>query len=40
VSQVFDVSRERSRQIDVRAFEKLQTAMQRIAGERLLPGVA
>jgi len=28
------------RQIEVRAFEKLQKAMQRIAGERLLPGVA
>ncbi len=38
--QVYDVSRERIRQIEVRAFEKLQKAMQRIAGERLLPGVA
>ena len=40
LSQVYDVSRERIRQIEVRAFEKLQRAMQRIAGERLLPGVA
>ncbi|MBD2842649.1 RNA polymerase sigma factor RpoH [Erythrobacter rubeus] len=40
LSKVYDVSRERIRQIEVRAFEKLQKAMQRIAGERLLPGVA
>ena len=40
LSQVYDVSRERIRQIEVRAFEKLQKAMQRIAGERLLPGMA
>jgi RNA polymerase sigma-32 factor len=40
LSQVYDVSRERIRQIEVRAFEKLQKAMQRIAGDRLLPGVA
>ena len=40
LSQVYDVSRERIRQIEVRAFEKLQKAMQRIAGERLMPGVA
>ena len=40
LSQVYDVSRERIRQIEVRAFEKLQKAMQRIAGERLLPSVA
>ncbi|WP_264187267.1 RNA polymerase sigma factor RpoH [Qipengyuania gaetbuli] len=40
LSQVYSVSRERIRQIEVRAFEKLQKAMQRIAGERLLPGVA
>jgi RNA polymerase sigma-32 factor len=40
LSQVYDVSRERIRQIEVRAFEKLQKAMQRIAGERLLAGVA
>ena len=37
LSQVYDVSRERIRQIEVRAFEKLQKAMQRIAGERLMP---
>ena len=37
LSQVYDVRRERIRQIEVRAFETLQTAMQRIAGERLLP---
>ena len=37
LSQVYDVSRERIRQIEVRAFEKLQKAMQRIAGDRLLP---
>ncbi|MEZ5695605.1 MAG: RNA polymerase sigma factor RpoH [Sphingomonadaceae bacterium] len=34
LSQVYDVSRERIRQIEVRAFEKLQKAMLRIAGER------
>jgi RNA polymerase sigma-32 factor len=38
LSQVYKVSRERVRQIEVRAFEKLQRAMTRIAGERrLLP---
>ena len=37
LSQVYNVSRERVRQIEVRAFEKLQKAMQRIAGERLTP---
>ncbi len=38
LSQVYNVSRERVRQIEVRAFEKLQKAMQRIAGDRkLLP---
>ena len=38
LSQVYNVSRERVRQIEVRAFEKLQKAMLRIAGEkRLLP---
>ena len=37
LSQVYSVSRERIRQIEVRAFEKLQKAMQRIASERLLP---
>jgi RNA polymerase sigma-32 factor len=40
LSQVYDVSRERIRQIEVRAFEKLQKAMKTIAGERLLPGAA
>ena len=40
LSQQYDVSRERIRQIEVRAFEKLQKAMQRIAGERLLPSPA
>ncbi|MEO5706540.1 MAG: RNA polymerase sigma factor RpoH [Alteraurantiacibacter sp.] len=40
LSQHYDVSRERIRQIEVRAFEKLQKAMQRIAGERLLPVAA
>ncbi|VVS98358.1 RNA polymerase sigma factor RpoH [Erythrobacter sp. EC-HK427] len=40
LSQVYNVSRERIRQIEVRAFEKLQKAMQRIAGERLLPVAA
>jgi RNA polymerase sigma-32 factor len=38
LSQVYNVSRERVRQIEVRAFEKLQKAIQHIAGERhLLP---
>ncbi|WP_429276496.1 RNA polymerase sigma factor RpoH [Novosphingobium gossypii] len=38
LSQVYSVSRERVRQIEVRAFEKLQKAMNRIAGEkRLIP---
>ncbi|MFO1259738.1 MAG: RNA polymerase sigma factor RpoH [Sphingomonadaceae bacterium] len=36
LSQVYGVSRERVRQIEVRAFEKLQKAMMRIAGERHL----
>ena len=40
LSQEYDVSRERIRQIEVRAFEKLQKAMQRIAGERLLPAAS
>ena len=40
LSQVYKVSRERVRQIEVRAFEKLQKAMQRIATDRkLLPAV-
>jgi len=38
LSQVYAVSRERIRQIEVRAFEKLQAALLRLAGEkRLLP---
>jgi len=38
LSQVYNVSRERVRQIEVRAFEKLQKAMNRIASDkRLLP---
>jgi RNA polymerase sigma-32 factor len=38
LSQVYGVSRERVRQIEVRAFEKLQRAMIRLAGDRrLLP---
>jgi RNA polymerase sigma-32 factor len=38
LSQEYNVSRERVRQIEVRAFEKLQKTMMRIAGERrLLP---
>jgi RNA polymerase sigma-32 factor len=41
LSQEFGVSRERVRQIEVRAFEKLQKAMMRIASERhLLPAAA
>ncbi|WP_432199628.1 RNA polymerase sigma factor RpoH [Erythrobacter sp. W53] len=40
LSQVYEVSRERIRQIEVRAFEKLQKAMKTIAGEKLLPGAA
>ncbi len=36
LSQVYGVSRERVRQIEVRAFEKLQRAMMRIAGDRRL----
>ena len=38
LSQVYSVSRERIRQIEVRAFEKLQKALMNLAGERrLLP---
>ncbi|WP_159978577.1 MULTISPECIES: RNA polymerase sigma factor RpoH [unclassified Novosphingobium] len=41
LSQVYSVSRERVRQIEVRAFEKLQKAMNRIATDkRLLPAAA
>jgi len=36
LSQVYGVSRERVRQIEVRVFEKLQKAMMRIAGEKRL----
>jgi RNA polymerase sigma-32 factor len=36
LSQVYKVSRERVRQIEVRAFEKLQSAMLRIAGDKKL----
>ncbi len=36
LSQVYKVSRERVRQIEVRAFEKLQKAMNRIAGDKKL----
>ena len=36
LSQVYNVSRERVRQIEVRAFEKLQKAIMRIAGEKRL----
>jgi len=40
LSQVYNVSRERVRQIEVRAFEKLQKAIQHTAGERhLLPAL-
>ena len=40
LSQVYDVSRARIRQIEVRAFEKVQKAMKTIAGARLLAGAA
>jgi RNA polymerase sigma-32 factor len=41
LSQVYGVSRERVRQIEVRAFDKLQKAMMRIAGEkRMLPALS
>ncbi len=36
LSQVYGVSRERVRQIEVRAFEKLQRAMMRLAGDKRL----
>ncbi|HCB77087.1 RNA polymerase sigma factor RpoH [Sphingomonas yantingensis] len=39
LSQVYGVSRERVRQIEVRAFEKLQKAMMRLAGEKRLLAV-
>ncbi len=37
LSQVYDVSRERIRQIEVRAFEKLQKRMRDLASERRIP---
>jgi RNA polymerase sigma-32 factor len=40
LSQVYDVSRERIRQIEVRAFEKLQKALMTLAGERRLLSAA
>jgi len=40
LSQTYSVSRERVRQIEVRAFEKLQKAMQDIARERMLMAAA
>lgn len=40
LSQTYNVSRERVRQIEVRAFEKLQKAMQDIARERMLVAAA
>ena len=40
LSQTYNVSRERVRQIEVRAFEKLQKAMQDIASERRLQPAA
>jgi RNA polymerase sigma-32 factor len=39
LSQVYGVSRERVRQIEVRAFEKLQKAMMRIAGSKRLAAI-
>ena len=36
LSEVYNVSRERIRQIEVRAFEKLQKAMKRMAKEQVL----
>ncbi|KQU62298.1 RNA polymerase subunit sigma-70 [Sphingomonas sp. Leaf339] len=40
LSQVYGVSRERVRQIEVRAFEKLQKGMMRIAGEKRMLAAA
>ena len=40
LSQAYKVSRERVRQIEVRAFEKLQKAMQTIASERMMIAAA
>ncbi|MAU66383.1 sigma factor-like helix-turn-helix DNA-binding protein, partial [Hyphomonas sp.] len=39
-SEEYNVSRERIRQIEVRAFEKLQKAMKRMAKEQGLPAGA
>ena len=40
LSQVYDVSRERIRQIEVRAFEKIQTRMRELAADKgLIPAV-
>ncbi|MFQ5348666.1 MAG: RNA polymerase sigma factor RpoH [Rhodothalassiaceae bacterium] len=38
LSKVYNISRERVRQIEVRAFEKLQKAMRKAAAERFGPG--
>ena len=40
LSQVYGVSRERVRQIEVRAFEKLQKAMMRLAGDQRMLALA
>jgi RNA polymerase sigma-32 factor len=40
LSQVYGVSRERIRQIEVRAFEKLQSALIKLAGEKKLLSAA
>ncbi|MGH6615658.1 MULTISPECIES: RNA polymerase sigma factor RpoH [Sphingomonas] len=40
LSQVYNVSRERVRQIEVRAFEKLQKAMMRLAGDKRMLAAA
>jgi RNA polymerase sigma-32 factor len=40
LSQLYNVSRERVRQIEVRAFEKLQKAMLRIAGDKRMLSLA
>ena len=40
LSKVYDVSRERIRQIEVRAFEKLQTKMRELAADKgLIPSI-
>ena len=38
LSSIYSVSRERIRQIEVRAFEKLQKSMKRMAKDQGLPG--